>query len=121
MRECGNCCLCCKLVGLDSGKPAFTWCEYCRPKKLKACSIYEKRPGECRKFTCLWLSGVLPEVAYPKDAEFLAIAGEGNRIRIIENIPGVSLQFDSMFLQILKKGFIPEIVNRKNYKVATSK
>jgi len=120
-RECGNCSLCCKLVGLESGKPSFAWCRYCHPNRLKACSIYEVRPEECRKFACLWLSGQLPEEAFPKDAKFLVIPGEGGHLRIIEDISGVSLQFELMFLQILKKGFIPEIVNKKNYKMATQK
>ena len=58
-RECGECTLCCKLMGIDSlDKPAGVWCAHCRP--ARGCGIYEGRPQECRNFICGYL--LMPEV-----------------------------------------------------------
>lgn|SRR4030043_215092 len=118
MRECGDCCLCCNVIGLDSGKPAFAWCQYCRPEKLKACGIYENRPEECRKFNCLWRLEAISEFAFPKTVGFVVIAGENNRVRIIEKNPGASIRYPSMYQAIMASGFIPEIIDRLNYKIS---
>ena len=55
-RECGECSLCCKLMGIATiDKPAGKWCPHC--KADRGCGIYEQRPQECRNFVCGWLRG----------------------------------------------------------------
>ena len=54
MLGCGDCTMCCKLVGVQElDKPRDTWCEHCEIGK--GCSIYEDRPQSCDDFECLWL------------------------------------------------------------------
>src|ERR1700744_5053490 len=62
-RECGNCTLCCKTMGVHDEaagfhKPEGQWCTHCNPKK--GCGIYANRPTPCQEFECLWLQGTLP-------------------------------------------------------------
>jgi hypothetical protein len=54
-RACGDCTLCCKLLGVGEplNKPANQWCVHCAPGK--GCRIYDTRPPICRSFTCEWL------------------------------------------------------------------
>lgn len=53
-RQCGDCTLCCKLMGVpELKKPAARWCELC--DQGKGCSAYEERPPSCRNFQCFWL------------------------------------------------------------------
>lgn len=53
VRECGECTLCCKLLGVDElRKPVNKWCPHCDVGK--GCLIYEDRPQSCRDFMCLW-------------------------------------------------------------------
>ncbi|MFO1185048.1 MAG: hypothetical protein U1E56_09700 [Bauldia sp.] len=53
-RDCGTCSLCCKLVGIEAlDKPVGQWCPHAKPGR--GCAIYDRRPLECRDFSCLWL------------------------------------------------------------------
>jgi len=53
-KSCGECGLCCKLIGVESiAKPQFTWCRHF--KRSVGCGIYEDRPHDCRAFICYWL------------------------------------------------------------------
>lgn len=57
MRSCGNCTLCCKLLGLKESKKVGdvgTYCSFC--DKNVGCTIYEDRGPDCENFNCLWLS-----------------------------------------------------------------
>ncbi len=57
-RECGACSLCCTVLRVDElGKLAGEPCPQLRPEG--GCGIYETRPGICRAYRCLWLSGGL--------------------------------------------------------------
>lgn len=67
---CGDCTLCCKMMGvkdLPTGdKPPHKWCEFC--DKKKGCTIYDARPEMCRQFECVWLQdlvGVFPDDLRP--------------------------------------------------------
>src|SRR5271157_3638928 len=54
MRECGECTLCCSLLGVHAlEKPPLTDCKYCNIGK--GCKIYKTRPNECADFNCLWI------------------------------------------------------------------
>lgn len=56
-KQCGECSLCCKLLGIAAlDKPQGQWCTHCAAPK--GCSIYERRPQECRDFACLWLENL---------------------------------------------------------------
>lgn len=53
-RTCGECTLCCKLMGVpEIRKPPARWCADC--ERGKGCGIYETRPNSCRNFQCFWL------------------------------------------------------------------
>ena len=57
-RQCGECTLCCKVMGIkedDFQKPKDEWCQHA--KKKCGCSIYDTRPSICKGFECLWLRG----------------------------------------------------------------
>ena len=59
MKECGDCTLCCKLMGVyedtpvELAKPPGVWCEHCDVGK--GCKIYDNKPTACVMFECLWL------------------------------------------------------------------
>ena len=64
-RLCGDCCLCCKLMGVkELQKPPDKWCDLVQIGR--GCSIYETRPESCKKFDCLWVLGLLPEELSPR-------------------------------------------------------
>ena len=65
VRQCGDCTLCCKLIPVkELDKPRSVWCQHCEPGK--GCMIYEKRPEECRNWSCQWLyDGEMPEEIQP--------------------------------------------------------
>lgn len=53
-RTCGDCTLCCKLMGVpELKKPAARWCPAC--DQGRGCSTYDERPPSCRNFQCFWL------------------------------------------------------------------
>ncbi len=57
-RECGACSLCCTVLRVDElrklgGTPCVHQCAG------GGCGIYERRPGICRAYRCLWLGGGL--------------------------------------------------------------
>jgi hypothetical protein len=72
-RPCGECTLCCRLIGIDKcddggpttfpfEKPADTNCKHCRPGH--GCEIFgtELLPRLCKTYSCLWKDPqVLPE------------------------------------------------------------
>jgi hypothetical protein len=56
-RSCGECTLCCRLLPVQSlAKPANKRCAHAT---RKGCSIYPKRPWDCRTWSCRWLSDPL--------------------------------------------------------------
>jgi hypothetical protein len=62
-RSCGDCSLCCKLIRVDAfAKPPGTWCSHCAPGS-GGCTIYDRRPMECRNFLCAWM--VSPSLGEP--------------------------------------------------------
>jgi hypothetical protein len=53
-RACGDCQLCCRLLGVKSmHKPAGQKCQHQRFGK--GCAIYADRPRDCRTWSCRWL------------------------------------------------------------------
>lgn len=49
--ECGGCTACCELLEIrETNSPVGKMCRYC----VDRCTIYERRPDECRNFNCAW-------------------------------------------------------------------
>lgn len=64
MRECGDCTLCCKLLGVyELKKPHREYCSHCEINQ--GCKIYETRPQECIDYRCAWLDELIPEELKP--------------------------------------------------------
>jgi uncharacterized protein len=65
-RECGDCKMCCKLLGVASiKKPRGVWCPSCDTKKGHlGCKVHtpEQQPAECQSFECLWLQSTNEEI-----------------------------------------------------------
>jgi hypothetical protein len=54
-RQCGNCSLCCKVLGVpELDKHKDDWCPHFAAGA--GCSIYGNRPSSCRNFACRWLT-----------------------------------------------------------------
>jgi Fe-S-cluster containining protein len=92
-RACGPCTLCCTLLRVDELRklggvpcPALR-----RAPEAPGCSIHATRPGVCRAYACLWLSGGLEEGDRPDLlGAILDVATEGlvTRLRVHEATPG---------------------------------
>ena len=53
-RICGGCTACCKTHAVvELKKEPFTWCKHCIIGE--GCSIYAKRPTDCKEYRCFWL------------------------------------------------------------------
>lgn len=65
-RTCGDCKLCCKLLGVSSiKKPRGTWCPNCSVRsKTEGCKVHtpEEQPTECQTFECLWLQSTPDQI-----------------------------------------------------------
>lgn len=79
--SCGNCTLCCKLLGVkELEKPYNKWCEFCTPGR--GCNIYEQRPFSCKDFECGYLLSNLP-IEFRPDNLHIIITGEAEKIGAI--------------------------------------
>jgi hypothetical protein len=81
-RSCGMCSLCCKLLEVQAiSKPEGKWCVHCAPGRER-CTIYDRRPDQCRTFHCAWLTvGSLGDEWRPTKAKMvLSAEADGNRI-----------------------------------------
>jgi len=64
-RVCGDCDACCTVLQVkELAKPGGVPCLQLR-EQGPGCSIHATRPGICRSYTCLWLSGGLDEEDRP--------------------------------------------------------
>ena len=94
-RTCGPCSLCCTVLRVDElGKLGGAHCVH-QNRRGPGCSIHPRRPGICRAYRCLWLSGGLEGRDRPdRLGAVLDIVAEGPLIRleIRESKPGC---FDS--------------------------
>jgi hypothetical protein len=82
-KACGDCGLCCKLIGVQAlGKAQFSWCSHYR--KTSGCGIYEARPDDCRAFICYWMHAPnLGDEWRPDRAGFVMhIAEAGARLNV---------------------------------------
>lgn len=83
-RECGDCTLCCKIMGIrELDKPPGVWCGHCRP--ARGCAIYDSRPQECRKFVCGYLhSPDLDERWKPSLCKFVLADDDGDTRIVVD-------------------------------------
>lgn len=79
-KSCGDCGLCCKLLGIDAiDKAPGQWCGHFR-KGGGGCGIYAERPQACRDFACLWLSSErLDDSWKPNKAKFVMFTDQDDR------------------------------------------
>jgi hypothetical protein len=83
-RECGNCNLCCKLLGISEiKKPPGQWCGHV--KCGKGCAIYDNRPQSCRDFDCLWLQGAWPKALKPNKTKVVPTTDEGSVVLYVDS------------------------------------
>jgi Fe-S-cluster containining protein len=92
-RACGECTLCCTLLRVDElRKLGGTPCVHLRrAPEAPGCGIHAERPGICRAYTCLWLSGALDEQDRPDRLGAvldLVSEAQGVRLRVHEAEPG---------------------------------
>ena len=90
-RTCGECSLCCTVLRVDElGKLGGIACVH-QDVAGAGCSIHPQRPGICRAYRCLWLSGGL-EIADRPDrlGAVLDVVAQGPvvRLEIRESKPG---------------------------------
>jgi hypothetical protein len=52
-RKCGDCTLCCRLVGVEELHKRSG--ERCKHQRFNGCAIYKSRPVSCRAWSCRWL------------------------------------------------------------------
>lgn len=114
MRSCGDCTLCCKLLGVRAlNKQPFEYCSHCNIGS--GCKVYQCRPDECKDFNCLWLQGKVDEELKPnschvvladlnQDLEKLDIQLEDDRKVIVAYV-------DSDYPDAYKEGKIKDLLN----------
>lgn len=69
-RECGTCSVCCMLPQItELDKPVNVPCQHLKSDLtvIGQCSIYERRPGSCSNFECLWRQGHIGGEAHRPD------------------------------------------------------
>lgn len=83
-RICGNCTLCCKVIGVRAlDKPPQTQCPNCEPGR--GCKIYADRPHDCRSFYCMYVrqGSKIPDRWLPSRSHMVLCEDlEGPRIEV---------------------------------------
>lgn len=110
-RRCGNCTLCCKLVGVNElFKPEGKWCRFCTIGE--GCRVYETRPFSCRGFECEWyMHPGLPEDLRPDNCKvvFFCLADTKICLTIVDsNYPDAwkdSKKLSPIVRRLTDKGF----------------
>ena len=87
-RQCGGCTLCCKVLAIaELAKPSGTWCPHCTPGT--GCRIHDRRPEECRAFSCGWLlDTAFPESWRPDHSKLVFFPDGGTRNVLLHVDPG---------------------------------
>lgn len=87
-RQCGGCTMCCKVLAIEElAKPTNVWCPHCSPGR--GCKIYERRPMECRTFSCGWLiDGTIPEEWKPDRSKLVFFPVHETRNVLVHVDPG---------------------------------
>lgn len=82
-RLCGECSLCCTVLRVDElDKLGGIPCVH-QDRGAKGCSVHARRPGICRAYRCLWLSGGLTETDRPdRLGAVLDVVADGPVVRL---------------------------------------
>lgn len=108
MAECGECTLCCKLLGVaELDKPPSRWCHHCTPGK--GCNIYADRPPNCVDFECGWFANDgSPE--HRPDRLHMIVTGESQQVGayVVHVDPG----FPDAPLRPAGKAFLEQLATR---------
>lgn len=99
MRTCGDCTMCCKLLGVRAtvfvrqdtltaplepfpAKPKDEWCQYCNIGS--GCRVYDTRPHACRTFECMWLQNeTFPPMMRPDRSRSVFVESEMEELKQI--------------------------------------
>lgn len=116
-RACGDCSMCCKLVGVQISEDYITkpneWCKHCAPK-VAGCLIHDDRPECCRDFQCVWLGDkTWPEDLSPRKTNCVVViqsisVAEGvdrTILRVHENKPHAVKNLDEMLYRSFCGGY----------------
>lgn len=89
-RECGNCRLCCKVMGVaaEGDFPHKLKDHWCPHVCGHGCAIYARRPSPCRDFTCLWLTGFGYDAHRPDKLHGVITATADGANMVIHEDPG---------------------------------
>lgn len=82
MNECGECKLCCKLLGVEEiKKPVGKWCTHCNKTGPIGCRIHEfdQFPTVCREFECGYILSEL-NISYRPDKCHVVITGQSDQL-----------------------------------------
>jgi len=110
-RRCGDCKMCCKLLGVASiKKERGKWCPSCDTKKGHlGCKVHtpELQPQECQTFECLWLQSTAEEIPDHWRPDKLKIVLAASR-PVEGQVQSVVAWVDPAYPRALR---IPEVVN----------
>lgn len=86
-RTCGDCGMCCKLMGVAAiDKAPHAWCGHYR--KGAGCGIYVDRPKACADFACYWLNAPnLDDRWRPDRARFILHRENDGQALVVEVDP----------------------------------
>lgn len=86
-RTCGDCGMCCKLMGVAAiDKAPHAWCGHFR--KGAGCGIYAERPKACADYACYWLKAPnLDDRWRPDRARFVLHRENGGQALVVEVDP----------------------------------
>lgn len=109
MRECGECQLCCEVLGVRQIQKAPD--QKCAYQCKNGCQIYQIRPQECRDFSCAWLKGEVPEELKPNVVH--AFLGQVEADLKKQGIFGtlITVHCDPANLQAYKEGALKDYLN----------
>lgn len=74
-RICGDCKVCCDVLIVDAPEMVKPPGVLCKHWCAGGCSIYDKRPGTCRGFFCVWRLFALPDEWRPDRSQVLLYVG----------------------------------------------
>lgn len=86
-RTCGDCGMCCKLMGVAAiDKAPHAWCGHFR--KGAGCGIYADRPKACADYACYWLNAPnLDDRWRPDRARFVLHRENNGQTLVVEVDP----------------------------------
>ncbi|HEY1753714.1 MAG TPA: hypothetical protein VGG29_20825 [Caulobacteraceae bacterium] len=79
-RRCGDCTLCCTLLGVEDLSPPKPPAVKCAHVCSRGCRVYASRPRTCREFVCLWAQGAFPKRARPDRVGIVFHTHEGDEL-----------------------------------------